>query len=370
MMSYYSISTPNIKRTGIANVSLHESVDSPYSFLDKDTVRLFQSHVPFSLLFTRYVMEDENPFRVIMLSPDFSMNTTLSRKEFEMVVRNRPLHQHDTYELMYILSGELIQRIENTRHKYVEKSCCLINRSIRHAEEYNTNFHSVNLSLSRGFLLSLLEEGEQSYFRAEKNHTPTNLMNFLQSEYQKNGASGKKYIDFIPRQSVTAIEKNIYNLFDQMTTLILNPGPGTSLMIRAIIYRIFYYLNSKTYYDTIPIQLGTPTESRLFSEITELMEQTDGRISRTRLSEELNYSGNYLNRIVQKYSGMNIFEYGNSFTMQKATRLLTDSKKTISDIITELGFSDRTHFYKLFQKEFGMTPRSYRLQSTMEHSPS
>lgn len=359
-MSYYSISTPDIKRSGIANVSAHQAVDSPYNFLDSDTVHFFQSHVPFSLLFTRYVMEDENPFRLVMLSPDFSINTTLSRKEFETVVRNRALHQHDTYELMYILSGELFQRIENTRHKYVEKSCCLMNRSVRHAEEYDTNFHSVNLSLSRDFLLTLLEEGEQSYFRIEKNHPPTDLMQFLQKEYQKDGTSEKKYIDFNPKPSVATIEKNVYYLFDWMTTLILNPGAGTSLMIRSLVYSIFNYLNNKSYYDTTPMQLGTPTESRLFSQITELMEQTDGRISRTQLSEQLNYSGNYLNRIVKKYSGMSIFEYGNSFTMQKAAHLLTQSEKTISDIAIELGFSDRTHFYKLFQKEFGMTPRAYR----------
>ena len=116
-MAYYSISTPEIKRSGTSNVSNHETVNSPYNFLSSDTVHFFQSHVPFSLLFTRYVIEDENPFRLVMLSPDFSMNTTLSRKEFETVVRNRSLHQHDTYELMYILSGELFQRIENTRHK-------------------------------------------------------------------------------------------------------------------------------------------------------------------------------------------------------------------------------------------------------------
>lgn len=363
-MAYYSISTLNMKRSGTINVSAYESIDSPYSFLGKDTVSLFQSHVPFSLLFTRYACEDENPFRIVMLSPDFSMSTTLSHKEFELVVRDRPLHQHDTYELMYILSGELFQRIENTRHKYIENSCCLINRSIRHAEEYNASFHSVNLSLSRDFLLTLLEESEQSYFLAERKYIPTELSNFFQSEYQKNSASEKKYIDFNPRSEVSIIEKKIYCLFDQMTALILNPGPGTSLMLRAIIYRIFYYLNNKTYYEATPIQLGTPTESRLFSKITELMEQTDGRIGRTGLSEALNYSGNYLNRIVRKYSGMSIFEFGNSFSMQKASQLLTNSEKSISDIILELGFTDRTHFYKLFEKEFGMTPRAYRLQNT------
>lgn len=358
-MAYYSIVTPTMKRTGITVVSENADVKSPYNFLGTGPQNYFQSNVPFSLLFTRYIMDAENPFRIIMLSPDFSMNTTLSRDEFEKAVRNRPLHQHNTYELMFILSGELYQRIENTRHRYIEKSCCLINRSVRHAEEYDTSFHSVNLSLSREFLLTLLEEGECNYFQIEKKHQDTDLAAFLQNELRLDGSENKHYIDFIPTSSKT-IEQNIYYLFDQMTNLILNPAPGTSLMIRAIIYRILSHLNSQSFYDTNPIQLGTPTESRLFAEISQLMEATDGRISRLQLSSRLNYSGNYLNRIVQKYSGMNIFEYGNSFTMQRATDLLKNTDKTVSDIILELGFSDRTHFYRLFQKQFGCTPKAYR----------
>jgi len=121
-----------------------------------------------------------------------------------------------------------------------------------------------------------------------------------------------------------------------------------------------HYLDNPNYYLTESIHFGTKAEAKLFSEITHLMEETNGRISRSELARSLNYSGNYINHIVQKYTGLSTFEYAISFTMQKAAWMLTHSTDTVSSIIIELGFSDRTHFYNLFQKEYGMTPKAYR----------
>lgn len=120
------------------------------------------------------------------------------------------------------------------------------------------------------------------------------------------------------------------------------------------------YFIAHEHYLTKSTQLGTKAEGKLFAEITHLMEETNGRINRSQLSARLNYSGNYINHIVKKYTGLNTFEYGVSFTMQKAAWMLIHSTKTVSSIISELGFSDRTHFYNQFQKEYGMTPREYR----------
>lgn len=360
-MSYYSINTPTMKKNGTANIHSFESINSPYNFLENNQTTLYRSNVPFSLLFTRFCKDEENPFRIILLSPDFSLNTTLSLAEFNEVVKARGLHQHDTYELMYILSGNLTQKIEATRHRYIENSCCLINRSVRHAEEYETDFHSVNLSLSRDFFVELIEEGEHNYFQNEKKIIVTDLTKFIDNEFHNSGTSGKKYIDFTPRDMNSNIYRNIYTIFDQITNLILNPIPGTSLAIKALIYRILYYLNSKDYYDTNPIQVGSPSESILFAKITELMENTYGRISRNELSAQLSYSGNYINRTVQKYTGMSIFQYGTSIAMQQAAHMLLNTDLTVSEIIEHLRFMDRTHFYNLFKNEYGMTPRQYRL---------
>ena len=78
------------------------------------------------------------------------------------------------------------------------------------------------------------------------------------------------------------------------------------------------------------------------------MEITSGRITRAELADQLHYSGNYINQIVNKFTGMSIFEYGTSIVMQKTEYYLASTDQTISQIIELLGYSDRTHFYKLF----------------------
>lgn len=363
---FYSIISNQINESGNISLSYDAELQSPYSFLNLTSSVFYQSNTPFSLLFTRYSAEEEHPFRLTILSPDFFYHVILSRTEFEQTVLNRPLHQHNTYELMYILKGELFQRIENSRHKYIENSCCLINRNVRHAEEYTSDFHSLNLSLSKDFLSSLITSGDDNYFTIEKNPPKTDLTNFLQSEFHSDSSTAKKYIDFIPHPQVLDIKQYIYTLLDQITNMMLNPFRGVSMIIKAYIYRIFCYLNDLNYYHTDPINLGSSDESQLFARINQLMEKTNGRISRSELSKQLNYSGNYINYIVQKYSGLNTFEYGTSFTMRKASFLLLNTDKSVSEIIELLDFSDRTHFYRLFQKEFGMTPRSYRLKQQKE----
>ena len=107
--------------------------------------------------------------------------------------------------------------------------------------------------------------------------------------------------------------------------------------------------------------IGTQQESRIFSRINMLLEEYNGRISREMLSEKLRYSGSYLNRVVQTFTGMNITQYSLHFVLKRAAFLLSETDSTVTDIVNELGFTNRTYFYSAFQKQYGETPRAYRL---------
>lgn len=51
-----------------------------------------------------------------------------------------------------------------------------------------------------------------------------------------------------------------------------------------------------------------------------------------------------------------------SYRMEKAARLLQNEELSIQDVITEVGISSRSYFYKEFTRRFGMTPKDYREQ--------
>ena len=53
-----------------------------------------------------------------------------------------------------------------------------------------------------------------------------------------------------------------------------------------------------------------------------------------------------------------------TFCLKEAKYLLLHSDKTISSISENLGFTNRTHFYKLFKAKYGLTPNEYRKKHT------
>jgi len=361
MMAQYVLQTNERRVSGYVDV-LRTKMDvfTPYNFFADPNTGFFQSGAPFSLLFTKYSHEEDIPFSVRMISPDFLMEASLTQEEFEHLVLTRPLHRHDTYELMYIIDGELWQKIENSRHKYIKDSCCLINRNVRHAEEYVSDFHSVNISLSKEYFAEMIREGDETVFAKEKVFPETDITAFIGSELHNEARAAKQFIDFIPQPDLYETEYTIRDFLDMIVRRIETPYYGSSIMIKAYLYNMFAFLNNKAFYRTEPMHIGTAAEDELFGRISLLMEQTNGRISRSELADQLNYSGSYINQVVRKYTGMSIFDYGTSIAMQRAAHLLRSEKISVSEIIQELGFSDRTHFYRLFKEEYGMTPKEYR----------
>ena len=57
---------------------------------------------------------------------------------------------------------------------------------------------------------------------------------------------------------------------------------------------------------------------------------------------------------------MNMTEYIQSFYLEDARRLLLETDLSISEIINRLGFSNRSHFYRIFSKKYDITPKDYR----------
>ncbi len=85
-----------------------------------------------------------------------------------------------------------------------------------------------------------------------------------------------------------------------------------------------------------------------------------GNISSKDLSEELFYSERQLNRIFNKYLGMNIKSFSRLVRVNKAIRLLNDPQNSITDICNLSGFYDLSHFIHDFSSICGITPHEYR----------
>ncbi|HIZ75828.1 MAG TPA: helix-turn-helix domain-containing protein [Candidatus Mediterraneibacter stercoravium] len=73
----------------------------------------------------------------------------------------------------------------------------------------------------------------------------------------------------------------------------------------------------------------------------------------------------YLNRVFRNHTGKTITEYRQQICLKEAEHLLVSTDLPISSIISEIGFSNRSYFYRLFEDNYGLTPLEYRrLQKT------
>lgn len=338
----------------------------PYNYVSQEEQRLYNINIPFSMTMITLDPLAEIPYHITVISPDSYMYVELNQDEYKQQVLNRGQHMHNTYEIVYTRDGEFFQQIEARRYKYTARSCCLLNRDIRHKEEYTSAFSTVTLSLSPEFLKDLFADPYDRFFSTKSFSWQDNeeLRQFFNTELNKTDERRKSYLNFSPTYEPTASNDYIHDIFDQLAQCIIAPAPGNSFLFRALICQMLDQLSDRTRYSTKLINLGTKTEARIFSKITQLMEKSNGRISRAELTESLNYSGVYLNQIVNKYTGMSIFQYGSYFAMKRAAWLLTHGGMTATQICTELGFTDRTHFYKLFRDEFGVTPKQYQKQNS------
>lgn len=91
---------------------------------------------------------------------------------------------------------------------------------------------------------------------------------------------------------------------------------------------------------------------------TKIIKETGGIIAV--IEGELHYSGGYINKITKKYTGLSIHDFGMTICMEQAARELVHSAKSISDIAAELGFSNRTHFYRQFEKVYHTLPGEFQ----------
>ena len=301
---------------------------------------------------------------------DYLNNLTLSengayylRETFssrDLIYRTQPEHFHDFYELMIVLEGAVTQRIEGQEYRYPAGSCCLLSRGLCHNEGFTERTRLFFLGFSEDFLAQLFASAKASPFPEEASFFESDLYRFMEEGLRR--PDRRTYLDMIPTWKNSDPYNRIHLIAELLMEFLLRPRFGTSVMARGLLSDILSLLADPKNYHCSSGQSQMKNDTLLFSRIARLMEERSGRVSRQELSEALNYSGDYLCRIIKKYSGESLYDYGMTFCMKSAAEKLLRTTASIAEISEELGFTNRTQFYKLFRKQYGITPKEYRAQ--------
>ncbi|OUP83972.1 hypothetical protein B5F07_08955 [Lachnoclostridium sp. An169] len=330
--------------------SFHNSPDSEIIFQN--------STAPFMLNIMNCQPHTANPVIMSTLLPGAQFNYSINTEMKEQ--RKSGMHQHNYFEFMYILKGSMYQIVEKKRYFYSTGSCCLLNRNTLHTEEYSSDYVCIFFTVSTDFISRLTNYGYSLLFPEELMFVDNIILNFLKDNLESEHKNTKDFLDFVPKITETEQKRIVHDIFEQMITTILNPFYGATYQLQVLFCKLIFILSNTRYYNIEYITANTRSNSFLLARIDQLLSERNGRITNSELAQILNYDGSYIGRIVKKSTGKSLFEYSMDFTMTAAESMLRNTEMSIARIAEELRFTNRAHFYKIFQQHFHMTPKQYR----------
>lgn len=104
-----------------------------------------------------------------------------------------------------------------------------------------------------------------------------------------------------------------------------------------------------------------PAWAKELKEIIQDQIDTNLTLSLKELSQSLNVHPSYLSREFSRYfDDLSFGDYIRKLRIEKAIVLLNDQHYTLAEIAYLTGFSDQSHFNRIFKKHTGKTPSEYR----------
>lgn len=144
------------------------------------------------------------------------------------------------------------------------------------------------------------------------------------------------------------------SFFERPRTLVCNSGQG--------FFDIAAELAKNILGEKKPL-LPAPTGAIVIKALFYLNRHFKEKISRWRLSEELNASEDYLSRIFRYQMGITLWDYLNRLRIAYAVELLVESSDTVAEVAAKAGFQDQAYFCRVFRKLRGTTPGALRKES-------
>jgi len=308
---------------------------------------------PFEMLTQRC---DGEKITACQLRPGFLRTTELPMGQGRL----RALHYHDYFELMIVLEGELTQHIEQGVYHYHRGDACLLGCNARHREVFDSAFHIVFLNMSPAYLQSLLETDE--LIDEDDSHRLADgvIRRFLRQELDGTASFERGYLDFTPTLAAPLAVEQTEQLLDRLGEELLQQQPGSNLLVKGLLARLFGTLEDPAHYHAVHMRPDSRTEDMLVARVTNYLRERSGRVSREELAGALHYHPTYLNQLVKSRTGKSILQLGQSICIRQAQTLLRETNLTVAQVAQELGYHNRTYFYRIFQEETGQTPAQWR----------
>lgn len=120
-------------------------------------------------------------------------------------------------------------------------------------------------------------------------------------------------------------------------------------------------LGDKKYIDEKYSDSSLTNEEKIVDKVSKYIDDNmDKMLKLEELASICNLSPGYFSRVFKKETGKTVITYINEKKVERAKKLLKESKDPIINISLDLGFDDCGYFIRVFKKITGLTPKAFR----------
>jgi AraC-like DNA-binding protein len=263
-------------------------------------------------------------------------------KELDECPKNE--HRHSFFELVYIVSGTGKQCINKHEFSYHAGHLFLITPDDCHAFNVSTTtqffFIRFNDIYIKNSTLKADSIEKLEFILQNANHQPGCIL--------KNRADKELVKPIVEAMIREYVNRDVFNkelMHQLINTLIV-------VVARNIAKHLPQQVNESTSEKALDI-LQYIQHNIFYPE----------KIRTEAISKQFGVSESYLGRYFKKHTNETMQQYINHYKLKLVESRLLHSDLRISEIVTEMGFTDESHLNKFFRKLKGVSPSSFRKES-------
>ena len=258
-----------------------------------------------------------------------------------------PVHTHNFVEVVYMCQGSTHHVINGNDVVLKEGELLFISQSAKQeiypAAESDVAVNFIVLPEFFDYGLTMME--------AENNQLRSFVIDCLTGAKEDTGYLHFKVADVLPVQ----------NLVENLVWTIIRKEPNKRSIQQATMGLLFLQLMNQI--DRMETAEADKQQKLVIDVLSYIEEHyRDGELEE--LAKQLHYDMRWLSREIKRRTGQTYTDLVQNKRLNQAAYLLTTTNMNVLDIGLAVGYDNTSYFHKIFQKQFGMTPRKYRLQNT------
>lgn len=257
------------------------------------------------------------------------------------------LHKHDFFEIIFVFTGSCTQTISIERKTFHEGDLIFIAPGVYHTMEiFDDDSIVFNILLRKSTF-------DQMFLPLMKGN---NLLN----EFFSEGLYHSQQIDYVifhsggehlinsQKQMLAVVHEHLFhdNYSDQILI-----GMLTTLSAKMM----------RTYKDTMESSYrGKSERAQEDFKVLRYMQNHLDHITLQDVADHFGFSLSYCSRLIKSSTGQTFNDWKRLLRIQKAEHMLRNTKESVADISSSLGYENPETFIRAFKKELHVTPAKYR----------